>query len=75
MLAGVGWEIMLEFTRPGAVLICDTEGCDEQMEWVDWIEFPDLLIEMKDAGWQSRKVGDEWTHTCPTCQHDSRMTK
>ncbi len=21
----------------------------------------------KDAGWRSRKIGNEWAHSCPTC--------
>ena len=62
----------LEFTNPGAFLSCDTAGCDATMEWTDWIEFHDILREMKDAGWRSKKVGDEWEHTCEACLFNPR---
>ena len=62
----------LEFLSPGAILTCDTDGCDTEMEWTDWIEFSDILQEMKDAGWKSKKVGDEWEHYCSDCSDEDR---
>ncbi len=47
-------------------VICDGEDCGEFLQ-VDG-DFYDVLNEIKDHGWKSRKIRDEWQHFCPNCQ-------
>ena len=44
---------------------CDR--CPEDQSF-DHIEtFSELISEMKDAGWFSKKEDEEWIHLCPAC--------
>ncbi len=43
--------------------------CDSCSEWLntEQEEFVDAVAVMIRDGWSSRKVGKDWTHTCPDC--------
>lgn len=43
---------------------CD--GCGAALETED--NFQDAVDAKRNAGWRSRKYGDEWTDLCPVCQ-------
>lgn len=54
-------------------LTCD--GCQDRVELETDPDdsFTDAVEEAKEeCGYSVCKVGDDWMHICPSCQHDSR---
>lgn len=47
----------------GKQVICD--GCGDGFEASDWIAARE---QMKEDGWQTKKVGEHFEHYCPMCR-------
>lgn len=58
---------MIERHEGQVVFECD--ACPEELE-TDEDDFHTALALFKREGWKAEKVGSEWVHTCPSCQHD-----
>lgn len=57
---------MIERDRDGNWEVwCDRCPEAETFGWPD--TFSELVPEMRDAGWFSKKEDEEWTHLCPDC--------
>jgi len=48
------------------VAVCDI--CEQELPGED--DFDDAVEEKKQAGWKTRKDGDEWVDICCDCQED-----
>ena len=48
--------------------VCDVCGDNLDDEW----DFYDAVEAKKQAGWRSRKVGDDWIDMCPYCQKEEQ---
>lgn len=46
-------------------IYCD--NCDFEVEFETEYGFMDIVEQMKQVGWKSRKVGKDWEHYCPGC--------
>jgi len=45
---------------------CDGKECNRHF-MVDG-DFDDVRLEIKEAGWEKTKRGDEWIHLCTECR-------
>lgn len=43
---------------------CDAKRCAEALP-TDCADFESALEQLKEEGWEYRKVGNEWQHFCP----------
>lgn len=48
-------------------IIYECDACPEAIE-TDEEDWNPALTRMKEAGWASRKMVDEWMHFCPICK-------
>ena len=46
------------------VPMCDCCGDELDIEW----SYEDAVLSLRRAGWQAKKVDDEWVNYCPECQ-------
>lgn len=55
--------------RDNGELVAECTDCGEDYNGgtLEWNEF---IAELKDVGWQIRKVDDEWEHLCPDCREE-----
>jgi Zn finger protein HypA/HybF involved in hydrogenase expression len=45
----------------------ECDACDDTLETGE-AEFSDALARFRCEGWKAEKIGEEWTHLCPTCR-------
>lgn len=59
----------MSITRDRGMVVfeCDSAGCHEALDTGRY-DFSDAVTEMNEKGWRSRKDGEAWKHTCPSCQ-------
>lgn len=57
----------LEKEKGKFVVVCDICGKSSSEEAYDLENFYDVLEFLADNGWASKKVDNEWTHTCEEC--------
>lgn len=56
--------------RQHGKLIIECDGCSEIHEG-DSFDFNEVWTVAKQEGWRAKKIGDVWTHRCPTCAENS----
>lgn len=55
--------------REGGKLKFVCDECDDDFESEEGETFYEAWNAAKDAGWQARKIGDDWVHICCVCEH------
>lgn len=48
-------------------IVCDQCETEHLFDHVDG--WQDFMQQMRDEGWRSRKVGEDWRHYCPDCRY------
>ena len=49
-------------------VVFECDECGEVLEGVT-SDFNSAWARAKREGWRVRKIGNEWVHNCPRCQH------
>lgn len=57
---------MIDRQHDRVLIACDS--CDEVFEGEPDDEFSDVWGSAKRIGWRTRKIANEWLHSCPTCK-------
>jgi hypothetical protein len=53
--------------RIGGNVCFECDSCGENYD-SQTNEFHAAWAEAKDLGWRSRKIGQDWVHSCPDCE-------
>ncbi len=53
--------------RQAGWFVVECDKCAETFD-TEEAEFYKALGSIKCEGWTSRKIGSEWTHSCPSCR-------
>lgn len=53
--------------RQGLKVLIECDSCEEVFEGEDREEFTDVWANAKRDGWRTKKIADEWVHSCPRC--------
>ena len=48
-------------------IVIECDACDNVHEGSS-LEWNEVWPEAKRLGWNSRKIGNDWVHTCPECK-------
>jgi hypothetical protein len=50
--------------------IAECDSCSSEEDMPDAESFQEAVNQIKGQGWNIRKVGNDWTHVCPSCLQD-----
>lgn len=62
--------IDVDFHFKTAEVLCDGTDCKASYDYdsgSDWIDFKDVVKEIREYGWSVSKKDGDWAHYCPDC--------